>query len=83
MWKIALAVIAIVTFTGWAHAQNNRTNCEKAKAEKLAVCLGEATDGVRWCQGNCEDDPDDRSAYNECRRFCSNEEQKERVTAMR
>jgi hypothetical protein len=55
------------------------TPCEKAKANQLADCLSQATSDVTDCQNHCEADPDDPSAYNECRRVCSNEEQKDRT----
>jgi hypothetical protein len=87
MRKMALAALAIATLAAGTlasslaplMAQDNGAVCRKAKAEKLAICLSEAANDVRQCQGNCEGDEDDPGAYNECRRVCSNEEQKDRA----
>jgi hypothetical protein len=73
---VLFIVATVLLGTASAMAQNT---CQKAKADKLAVCLKQAFDDVQTCQGNCEDDPDDRGAYNQCRRVCSGEEQKDRA----
>jgi|SRR5665213_225538 len=87
IWKITLAAVVAVTIGAGclansntlALAQDNGQECQKTKADKLAQCLSEATDGVQTCQSGCKDDPDDPSAYNECRRVCSEVEQEERA----
>jgi hypothetical protein len=89
MRKITLAALAIAGLAGGTlagsfapvMAQDNaaRITCQKAKANTLAICLSDAANDVRQCQGNCEGDPDDPGAYNDCRRVCSNEEQKDRA----
>jgi hypothetical protein len=70
-------VVAGVTIIALS-ASANAASCVQDKANKLAECLSEATADVNTCQDNCEDDPDDASAYTQCKRVCSAEEQKER-----
>jgi len=80
---LIFSVIATISVGTYSNAvaqvlcQNDGAACRKAKAEKLALCLSQASNDVRICQNNCEGD--DQGEVNDCRRQCSAEEQNERA----